>query len=92
MGLTYFCSHCNQELPFGDDEISKIYRHLLGECNYSQESVYKPIGGGNMHNTVWKGAAYANGDVFLGNSGQILREDNGRFGSYPLEDNYGDGD
>ena len=89
--LKYFCSHCNKEYAF-DDNISIIYRHLLGACSYYQRSVYKPIGGGNMHNTIWKGAAYANGDAFLGNSGQLLREDNGRFGSYPLEDNYGDGD
>ena len=95
--FTYFCSHCNQELDFDDDRISIIYIHLVGACKSlcgrsHPKEVYKPIGGGNMQNTIWKGAAYANGDAFLGNSGQLLREDNGRFGSYPLEDNYGDGD
>ena len=95
--FTYFCSHCNQELDFDDDRISIIYIHLVGACKSlcgrsHPKEVYKPIGGGNMQNTIWKGAAYANGDAFLGNSGQLLREDNGMFGSYPLEDNYGDGD
>ncbi|MBP5697311.1 MAG: ankyrin repeat domain-containing protein [Treponema sp.] len=91
---TYFCNHCKQELAF-DDDIKIIYMHLLGECKLTEKgrhSNYMPIEGNNFRNSIWKGTAYANGDGFLGNSGQLLREDNGRFGSYPLEDYYGDGD
>ena len=74
--------------------VATIY-HLIGKCkkgeNKTRNMLLTNMISFDRETGVWKGFAYSNNSETLGNSGQLLR-DNGRFGSFPSEDYYGDGD
>lgn|GEM_PF-2273627 len=83
----FYCNHCKTEQALYDTEIGWIYRHLLGICKDFPTETSFPKHTQTNEKGIWKSFAYADNSSFLGNSGQLFR-DNGRFGSYPIEDNY----
>ena len=82
---TFRCFHCNESHIFSGN---KLIRHLLGYCKESKNSSYVSQTIKQYGSNVF---AANNPSILLEGSHQIFRE-NGRFGSYPLEDYHGDGD
>lgn len=93
---TFYCHHCKNKMLklYEASYVATIY-HLIGECkkgeNKTRNMLLTNMISFDRETGVWKGFAYSNNSETLGNSGQLLR-DNGRFGSFPSEDYYGDGD
>ncbi|MBR1402754.1 MAG: ankyrin repeat domain-containing protein [Treponema sp.] len=93
----FSCNHCKKKFALYNYNVSveAIYAHLLGICKESSSEHVsireQRINENSSEHGIWKGFGYANNSTFLGNSGQLLR-DNRRFGSFPIEDYYGDGD
>ena len=94
------CNHCYQDrLDFNNIKVSTsvILGHLFSECKNDDFWAQKQIPGMNSETNVsrgekiYTGSAYSNNSRVIGNSGHIYRE-HGRYGSYPDEDYYGDGD
>lgn len=85
--FTYYCNHCGQTDSFSDRNSPWIFRHLLGLCKNSLNTNSLERDSKNPDKRIWNGTSYANNSAFLGNSGQLYR-DNGQFGSFPHEDNY----
>lgn len=82
---TFRCFHCNESYIFSGNI---LVRHLLGYCKESKNSSYVSQTIKQYGSNVF---AANNPSILLEGSHQIFRE-NGRFGSYPLEDYHGDGD
>lgn len=82
---TFRCFHCNESHIFSGN---KLIRHLLGYCKESKNSSYVSQTIKQYGSNVF---AANNPSILLEGAHQIFRE-NGRFGSYPLEDYHGDGD
>ena len=88
----FYCNHCNNEyLRLHSASYVAAIGHIIGECKnkdfWKKKKYSNDIHAVKMLNGIWEGAVYSDDSSFLGNSGQLLR-DNGKFGSYPLEDNY----
>lgn len=96
----FYCNHCgNGRLALWDISINVLLSHLYGECkndSFWQHRICKHRMSLNELNishveSIYKGSAYSNNSRVLGNTGHLYRE-NGKFGSYPDEDYYGNGD
>lgn len=93
---TFYCHHCKGDnIPLNNDTYIFTIRHIRGDCitkgnNTNNNNLNKNYFS-NQEKGIWNGSTYSNNSEVLGNSGQLLR-DNGRFGSFPSEDYYGDGD
>ena len=85
----FYCNQCKEKhLALYNNEVryQAIYHHLFGLCKNPTPPKLAWKSNIEFDKGIWKGFSYANDSAFLGNSGQLLR-DNGRFGSYPIEDN-----
>ena len=90
----FYCNHCkHHDLQLRKEGVpsSVIIQHLSGACKnrdfYNKKNCTNKNNINVISERIWHGFAYSNNVSFLGNSGQIYR-DNGAFGSYPVEDNY----
>ena len=84
----YYCHHCNNfTLQLQKVPALAIIRHLTSTCKENKHTIANKNISNLTTQRIWQGFSYANNITFLGNSGQLYR-DNGRFGSYPVEENY----
>lgn len=88
----FYCNHCNNgDLRLHSASYVAAIGHIIGECKnkdfWEKKKYSNDIHAVKILNGIWEGAVYSDDSSFLGNSRQLFR-DNGRFGSYPLEDNY----
>lgn len=91
----FYCHHCrrdNLRLYENGVILGAVLGHVYGDCtrdSFVSYSINKRRN--NQSNGIWGGTMYSNDASTLGNSGQMFR-DRGQFGSFPSEDNYGNGD
>ena len=88
----FYCNHCsNGDLRLHSASYVASIGHITGECKnkdfWDKKKYSNDIHAVKMLSGIWEGSIYSDDSSFLGNSGQLFR-DNGKFGSYPLEDNY----
>lgn len=92
----FYCHHCKRNSLVFDEKYnvspSAVLMHINGDCKGGS---FVSHGSMRLKNSqakgIWKGTMYSNDLSTLGNSGQMFR-DGGQFGSFPSEDNYGNGD
>ncbi len=87
----YYCHHCKRsKLDLDAVSPNVTLEHINGNCKSFGEVVRLETYN-YVNRKIWKGTIYSNDASTLGNSGQMFR-DRGQFGSFPSEDNYGNGD